>query len=425
MRPPYQNTYSLVWGWVLAIALALTWLVWGVKTLWPLLFASVGLWALITAKGPQARASLLPDGVAAAAGWLAFAAIYWGAVRLGLYWVHGNSFNLEPLLPFVLFAPLVLGVYRARISHHYFWLGAALAAVVACCYGAYQHYHLGIGRAYGHMNPITFGNTSVVLSLTCLIGATSPLFIKKRFGVLLLLASVCAAYASLLSGSKGGWLGLVTVYGLGVHRYWKEFGQQSPVIVATAILALVCSIGYAMPTHVLARLSSGAMGAYIWFTQGVVTDASVSFRLELWRMAWHAFLESPLIGVSSAEIISRMKVLTETGVLNMPALLQNPTIDSQFFGDLAEGGVIGLSSTAVMLLCPIIAFARFTRSDNPAVQQLALVAIWICVLFAEFGLSASVWGQSTYRQFYASWLLLLLGLIAVEYARATHATRES
>jgi len=129
--------------------------------------------------------------------------------------------------------------------------------------------------------------------------------------------------------------------------------------------------------------------------------------------------------VSSAEIFSRMKVLTETGVLNMPALLQNPTIDSQFFGDLAEGGVIGLSSTAVMLLCPIIAFARFTRSDNPAVQQLALVAIWICVLFAEFGLSASVWGQSTYRQFYVAWLLLLLGLIAVEHARATHATRES
>ena len=319
----------------------------------------------------------------------------------------------------------MLGIYRARISHHYFWLGAALAAVVACCYGAYQHYHLGIGRAYGHMNPITFGNTSVVLSLTCLIGATSSFFIRRPFGVFLLLCSVCAAYASLMSGSKGGWLGLVTVYGLGVHRYWKEFGRQSPLMVAAAILALVCVIGFAMPSHVFDRLSSGYMGGYSWLAQGDVTEGSVSFRLELWRLAWHAFLESPLIGVSSAEIFSRMKVLTETGVLNQPSLLQNPTIDSQFFGDLAQGGVIGLSSTAVMLLCPIIAFARFTRSDNPAIQQLALVAVWICVLFTEFGLSASIWGQSTYRQFYVSWLLLLLGLIAVEHARATHATRES
>jgi O-antigen ligase len=215
------------------------------------------------------------------------------------------------------------------------------------------------------------------------------------------------------------------IYGLGAYRYWNEFGRQSPWAVAGLLLGLVCTVGFLMPVHVLDRIFSGAIGAYIWFTQGVVTDGSVSFRLELWRMAWYAFLESPLLGLSSDEIFSRMKTLVDAGVLNEPALLQYPTIDSQFFGDLAEGGLLGLSSTVALLICPLVAFARFRHHQNLAVRELGLVAVWVCLLFAEFGLSASLWGQSTYRQFYVSWLLLLLGLIAVELSKATEPAHEA
>ena len=425
MRQTLSSNSSSVWGLLLAISLAGTWVVWGVKTLWPLLFALVGLWALLKTWRAPGSLQPLPTDVNVAAKWLAFAAIYYCTLRLVGYALHGNRWNVEPLLPFLLFAPLMFGVYSVRISHRYFWMGAGLAAIAACMFALYQHYYLGIGRANGHMNAITFGNTSVVLSLTCLIGATCPLYIRKRFSLFLIIGSICAAYASLLSGSKGGWLGLLMIYGLGAYRYWNEFGRQSPWAVAGLLLGLVCTVGFLMPVHVLDRIFSGAIGAYIWFTQGVVTDGSVSFRLELWRMAWYAFLESPLLGLSSDEIFSRMKTLVDAGVLNEPALLQYPTIDSQFFGDLAEGGLLGLSSTVALLICPLVAFARFRHHQNLAVRELGLVAVWVCLLFAEFGLSASLWGQSTYRQFYVSWLLLLLGLIAVELSKATEPAHEA
>ena len=123
-----------------------------------------------------------PFDVIRAAKLLMIAAIFYSANRLALDVVHQNGWNLEPVLPFLLFAPLFLGVFRLKVSHHYFRLGVGLAALTTCFFGAYQHYVLGMSRAYGHMNPITFGNTSVVLSLTCIVGATSPFFIKRRFG---------------------------------------------------------------------------------------------------------------------------------------------------------------------------------------------------------------------------------------------------
>ena len=198
----------------------------------------------------------------------------------------------------------------------------------------------------------------------------------------------------------------------------REFGRSNPFVVGAVLVMVVGLIGFVMPGHVFERLASGVTGAYIWFTQGVVSEGSVSFRFELWRVAWIAFVQPPWIGVSSADIYSRMQALVEAGVLNSPALLAYPTIDNQFFGDLAAGGLLGLSGTVGLLALPIVAFNRFSRRENLVVRELALVALGTSVLFAEFGLSASLWGQSKYRQFYVSWLLLLLGLIAVQLASA-------
>lgn len=396
------------WGWLLVVGLGLTLTVWGGPTYWPLFFSIVGLmmWAFRIATSHSTHVN---PSVLSALKWLAFGAAYYVALRLFFYVYQDSKWNFDPIWPFLLFPLLGIAIVRLRISTRYFWWGVWAASIGACALATYQHFFMGVERAYGFANPIPFGNTSVLLALTCIIGATSANHIRHRFGMLLLMGALAAAYTSLLSGSKGGWLALFMVTLLGIFRYWDAFGRSHPLRFWGA-LTTVISLGLMlMPSHVTERIFHGIQSGYIYLNGGGVTDGSVSIRFELWRFAWNAFLQSPWLGTPWSELRAQMEVEVGLGFYD-PFMLQIYTFDNQYIGALAETGLVGLSSTLVLLVTPVVAFWRFRKSPNTEVRDLASVAIWMAAIFAELGLSASLWGQSMYRQVYVSWLVLLLSL---------------
>ena len=112
----------------------------------------------------------------------------------------------------ILILPVFVLMANIRLNPVWLCLGILLSACVFGGTAIYQSHFLGILRANGwitdNRSPITFGNAALLFSILSL--ATYPLIKSeigfKLAGLVVILATSLAAYASLLSGTRGGWI---------------------------------------------------------------------------------------------------------------------------------------------------------------------------------------------------------------------------
>lgn len=407
----FTDPKTPVWDKLLALGLGSTLLVWGGMTYWVLLFLIVAL------RKPKID---LPNMEADhwqtllnATKWMAAGGLIYLITRLSLSLYHGDHDHLEPYLPFLLAPIMGLGIYKLRIQAQAYWIGIMLGSFGALLIAAYQRFGLGVERAFGHINPIPFGDISIIFAMGCVIGATQKAYVRKSFRLAMGFAALCAIFASLLSGSKGGWLSLLMVLIIGGNRTYKALHPKQKKWGAAAMLAVFIGGFALMPKSVTERISSGVQGAIVWMETGQVTEGSVSIRFELWALALRLFKEAPIAGVSHNALVEKKENWVAQGLYD-PMVLEIRTIDNQYLESLARGGILGLIAMLASLVLPVIGFRRLMRCQQKTVSDLAMVGAWIPILFAEFGLSVSLWGLSAFRQFYVSWLILLIALIAVQ-----------
>jgi O-antigen ligase len=402
-----QRSFNWAEG-LLILGLASCLIVWGGPTYWALAFAALGVLgclqdrtacALVFSQ-PLLRALVLTFTVHV-------------VVSAALFGVHGNRFNPEVLAPFVLFPWLAVAVWRARLSATGFWWGVALGGLGAGAIASHQHFVQGIGRAHGFMNAIPFGGLSVVFALAACIGASSADLRRREHPALLwalVAAAAAASYASLLSSSKGGWLSLATVIALGAVRVLQSLRGPRRFGAAWTIAGALVIASYLAPSHVFDRVQSGWAGGVTWLQTGAITEGSVSYRLEMWSLGLRLFQEHPIVGADRATWLAKKEAYIAAGEFS-PRLRSQETMDSEWVGVLAGGGLVGLLASLMLILVPAWAFKRAADQSRGMARDLALLGMWMSVVYAEFGLSISLWGVSAFRQFYVSWLVLIAALI--------------
>lgn len=409
----YHSTKNLNFttSLTLVVGLASTLIVWGGQTIWPLALSLFGIYLVVTKK--QKVFEQTQVAVKNALSLLTAIFILYVLIRSLMYLYHGDRFNIEPLVPFLLFPFIFVTISYANVQQKIFWIGIAIGGVAAAIFAAYQHFHLGIVRSYGFMNPIPFGDLCVAFSLVSIVGASGNAIGlgMTPLRMMLILSSVSAAYGSLLSGSKGGWLSLAMVIVFGCYRLMVRVGRSKRPIVLVLILTTLLVTGIFAPNHVSERVKNGFVAGQEWFKTGQVTDGSVSIRLELWKFGLILFKEAPLTGVSLEQWRSRRQELVDSGQLS-PRILEIQTLDNEFIGNLAEGGAFGILNTMLLIVGPMLIFRRLLKSVRGTSADLVTVGVWIPIIFAEFGLSTSLWGQSAFRQVYVSWLILIIALVA-------------
>ena len=406
-------------GPLIALGLGSTVVVWGGPTYWALALALMGLVATI--KSPAHGLGWLPLDVTSV--WLSLTLAFTlsAACSALMFVVQGNRFNVEALLPFLLFPFIAVPVIHARISARWFWLGVVGGAFAALLIAGHQHYVLGTARAQGFMHPIAFGDIAVTFALAATIGATSRDLRTHAHPALIWalgLAALAAGFASLLSGSRGGWLSLLTVAAMGVVRMIAALPKRRRWLTALVLMGTLSVMGTLAPRHVVDRLEEGLHGGITWLQTGEVTDGSVSYRLEMWSLGWRLFSDRPWSGTNRDTLLEEKERLITAGEFS-PLLRSQETMDSEWVGALVGGGVVGLLASLLLILVPIWAFRRVLASDDARTRDLALLGVWVPVVFFEFGLSISLWGVSAFRQVYVSWLVLLAALI-INASQAPH-----
>ncbi len=338
-----------------------------------------------------------------------------------LTWHHGDpASNFGNALPFIIFPLAIFTFLSCDVSFRGFWLGAATGAIVAFVISSYQIYGLGMERAIGFRNPILFGNTAVVLGTAALIGWVScrSAFRDFELQALLVAGGLSGLFASLLSGSKGGWLSLLMVAALVTSKAIKAYHWIKKLLAITFVLSILTVIVFFGPKLVVIdRIVSAYHGTVTWMKTGQVTEYSASSRFESFKAGLLVGSQSPLVGLGVNGQFEAIQKAIDEGKIN-PKFLDYRVIDNDFISLFSTKGLLGVAAGLAVHLGIFLTFFRHRNDSLESVRALATMGMLLVVLYLEFGLSVSIFGTNIFRIVYISWAMILLGLILVEKRNA-------
>ncbi|MBP8021928.1 MAG: O-antigen ligase family protein, partial [Limnohabitans sp.] len=351
-----QNGLVLVFlSWILVVP--------GGPLLLALLLTTLGL--LGFAHLPQSWVSLWSWPQLRSVAW-GFAVFVAAGVFVGVWYGYGPGYY-EAYIPFLM-APFMLhGVLTARLQAGVLWLGSASAAWLAGVLASYQSLVLDVGRAKGAMNhPIIFGDLSVVLASIALFGVLYSQQAKSSpyHRVYLLLGALMGVWASLLSGTKGGWFSIVMVMFVFAWRLTADKALIWRALGLLCIVALIIKGVLLAPEALVWERLEGVWGnAKRWFDTGEVTDWSVSIRLELWSYAWELFSQKPLLGWSGGEALA--KLAEHLKPFNVPVGIA-PVFENDLLHFAAVAGSVGVLSVLGLYVGVFFGFWQFKKQVQEA-----------------------------------------------------------
>jgi hypothetical protein len=98
-------------------------------------------------------------------------------------------------------------------------------------------------------------------------------------------------------------------------------------------------------------------------------------------------------------------------------LLDVNVIDNDFVGLFSSKGLVGVIGALAVHMGVLLTFFRYRNESDRTIKALTSLGMLLAVFFFEFGLSTSIFGRSIFRAVYASWAIILAGLMLTEIRR--------
>jgi O-antigen ligase len=300
----------------------------------------------------------------------------------------------------------LVAVLAARPSRRMLWWGVIAGALAALPFVAWQRIALGVERPGGLINAITFGDLALLLALLSVTAAIDMRENARQAG-LAALGAIAGLGASLLTGSRGGWLALV-VAALLFLRYARGIQGRRVRVLLAAGAAVVAVAWFVPATGMQARFAEGVGDIRTWVDGGNV-NTRVGTRLELWKGASMLIAEHPLLGLDFSACRARLADYAREGKLD-PVVLALPHLHNDGLQELATGGVVGFALWAAILAAPLLFFARQLRAGMKRPQfAVALAGILVVTSYVSFGLTEVIFWSMKGSLFYALMVFVLMG----------------
>ncbi len=304
--------------------------------------------------------------------------------------------KLSYLLGFFVLAASA-GRVRADLSRYYL-RGIYFGAFVLLGVATYQTFFLGMERAQGITHPIVFGNVGMLFGGLLFISA---LYKPGRAHWLLSgLALGAALTASLLSGSRGGWLALpiVLVFVPMVAARTPSVRRKRLIFSVVILMMVGVAIGFSerMDTRINQAFSDVKS-----FTSGQNLNTSLGQRFLMWKIAWEQFQRHPLIGSGIGDFKHDSIDAMETGESQLN--YERSHAHNIFFEMLGNTGLLGLLSMLMaIIVVPFVLFYKgWENAGSENQRRVALSGLLIVVFFVIFGFSESWISRSPFMIFYS------------------------
>lgn len=336
---------------------------------------------------------------------------------VGIVWLlmaawHGETEAALPLVwPALLCVPLFWPVRRATPSLRWLWSGLVLGGIGAGTWALIQVYGLGVRRAAGHdpLHPILFGNLALMTGLFCLAGLGWAVRHRRRlcWMIPLSIGATGGLVASLLSGTRGGWVVLPALLALLFFVHGRALSRRVQWLLVVGTLAFA-SLAVAVPqTGVQARLAQGLdhVSRYLGGERTVRTGA----RLEIWHTAIQLISQRPLSGWGDQGYRQGVVRLVTEG-----RAASGVTRYTHAHNDLLDAwvrrGAPGALSLLLMYALPVGLFWKGLGSTSSSRRALATCGVLLATGYFGFGLSYSFMVYPAGLALYTLWFSVLWAL---------------
>ncbi|EON90637.1 hypothetical protein MARLIPOL_17858 [Marinobacter lipolyticus SM19] len=310
------------------------------------------------------------------------------AVTLALHGEDVSEFDLSTR--YVAASLVMLFVLKYSISARCFFLFGAIGALMAGAYGLYQFEFQGVSRVAAFDNPIHYGNGAMALAMIALSGVVwAAQQAHRRFWLAILcLGFVGGMYASLVSGTRSGWVAIPVVTFIGLYVFRQLLIQRKALLVLMTML-IVTGFVIASQFDLVEQRATVAVNEFIDYYEDGRNGTSVGLRLDMWKAGVEAFKKNPLIGAGPSGTDAVVGDLIRSGQIH-PAVEDFRHLHNQYIEMMARYGVIGLVSYLLLLVVTFRLFMRKTHSNIPEVKALALGGAFFVTLHAIVNLTQSM-----------------------------------
>lgn len=296
--------------------------------------------------------------------------------------------DYESGIRFLLVIPIIYTMTYIGINRRVVMWSIALSGIAMGGLACYEVFYLGINRA--GLYPIRFGNIGM---LTAFFALTSLFFVDKtvrsyRYLQCLIVLGMFGGFtASILSGTRGGWLfPLVALPLLGIC-FAYQFPQARKGMLALMTLITVGGIAlYMIPGTVVAdRVHHAISEVKQYQPNSLSAETSVGARLEMWRVAWLMIQEKPSTGWGIDGYRERTQQFVDSGE-SVPTILHRHP-HNEILNDAVKRGIV---STLILIIgLYIIPFYQFScrlQQSNYSGKYYALLGLLTISAWVVFGL---------------------------------------
>lgn len=304
------------------------------------------------------------------------------------YWLAIPAFLLLQRLPL-----RVLGVLQ-----YAFPLGAIVGLLMAGDRG---------GRlSLPTLDHIHFGDFELILGMLSLfslnwLGRDAP-----ALRLLKILGCIAGVWASLASGSRGGWLAIPLFIGI---FFYGSMGRISLKMIAASLFAaaLAMTTAYFAIGTFHQRVNELAREVTT-FGQGNL-DTSTGIRWQHYKAAVDVFSRHPFAGVGPEGFASEMQPMAEAGKLTPDAAaVGKGEVHNDILSKAAGMGLLGLIAILAGYLVPLRLFWRATKSESDRVRRSGIMGMAFVSGIFVFGLTVEFLNLTMAAAFYSFTVAALL-----------------
>lgn len=288
------------------------------------------------------------------------------------------------------------------------WSGLALGSILTGSLALWQKLVLNVDRAVGYTQVIQFGNLSMLFGLFCLAGLGWAVVQKnnKAWFVFLLVGACFGALGSLLSGSRGGWIGLPFIFLVLYKSYGSLLTHKIKFLITISLIFLVTSIYFIPQTGLKLRIDKGVNDIQL-YVSGQSAETSLGYRFDMWKGALILIYEKPILGWGWHGYQEGMQDLADKGLVTQFAA--NNHAHNEFLDNQARRGLLGTLTLLGLYLIPLRLFLSRLKSSDLELKAVATAGAILPVAFIDYGLTQVFFGHNSGVMVYAFWLPILWG----------------
>jgi O-antigen ligase len=264
-------------------------------------------------------------------------------------------------------------------------------------------------------DPLVFGYISLAFALMCLMSITPQ---RRReppawVDALLVAALPLGLYLSVQSGSRTGWLAIPIVLAIWLQRNVRVAHRWGRAVLPLAVVLVACSAAaaaYQLIPRVNARVQEAVGDVTSYSFAGVAPVSPVGLRITYLRIAGDLFTRHPFAGVGDTSkqdpVPASAFPYASAGAVDTAF---RSGMHNQVVTNTVRFGIAGGITAALLLIAPVVVFARRSRSPAAVARANAAMGLAFAVTIAICSLTTEVVDLKYTASFYALMTALLCG----------------